>query len=64
MLKRCLTLIICLYSLKQPTNLNKARGGSLRAVYREKCLYISVLSVSEIILHKMITVINQYIKYN
>ena len=54
----------CLYSLKQPTNLNKARGVVKGLFTEKKCLYVSVLSVSEIILHKMITVINQYIKHN
>ena len=45
----------CLYSLKLSflsfLSLKQAKGGSLRAVYREKCLYFSVLNVNEIILN-------------
>ena len=53
----------CLYSLNQPTILNMPGGVFLNAIYIQKWLYFSVLSVNEIVLHKMVTVINQYITY-
>ena len=39
-------------------NLNKLRGGMFT---EKKCLIFNVLSVNEIIFHKTVTVINQYI---
>ena len=38
-------------------------GVFLNAIYIQKWLYFSVLSVNEIVLHKTVTVINQYITY-